>query len=293
MKAQPGRKGYSLLEVLVALGLLVGVLSVTGAVFLSQAEAWRLQGRKVLRLQALRTALEAVARDIRLAGYPEAAVLARLLNNGWLPPAYIPARPFQEQPREAVTVVAGGTLPDGLMILALLPGETNPTNLLQAARAGDTALTLTLAAGEVADQYRPGDLLVVGQPPELAQVTGSSGRELRIDTDPILPGLQGLLRDQAAGTTVGELSLVSYAVFNDQNDPGGAAHEPGIPVLKRKINAGGFEPLAEQISGFKIRTLRPGNYEVLLEALPSLGPEGEAERLARSLRLTSGSGKRN
>jgi prepilin-type N-terminal cleavage/methylation domain-containing protein len=293
MNTNKDRSGFSLVEVLVAMGLLAGLLSVTYGLFLSQGEACRSQGRKVLRLQALRTALEAITRDIRLAGYPEAESLAPLLQNGWIPPAYVPARPFPGRPLAAVTVVDGGALPDGLMLLSLVPGETNPAALSQGARAGDTALSLTMSAGEVADQYRPGDLLVVGQPPEYARVTRINGRELWIDTDPAAPGLQGLARDHGPGTTVGELSLVSYAVFNDRNDPGGGGHEPGIPVLKRKVNAGGFEPLAEGIEQFKVRPGAPGTYEVRLEALKEPGREAEAERRAQALCLSTRSGKRN
>jgi prepilin-type N-terminal cleavage/methylation domain-containing protein len=287
------RLGFSLVEVLVALGLLAGLLAVTYDFFLAQGEACRGQGRKVVRLQALRTALEAVTRDIRLAGYPEAEGLAPLLQQGWIPSAYLPTRPFQGRPAAAVTVVEGGTLPDGLMVLALVPGETNPAALSQTARAGDTTLSLTLSASEAADQYRPGDLVLIGRPPEYARVTGLKGRELGIDTDPTAPGLQGLAREHGPGGFVGELSLVSFAVFNDRNDPGGSGHEPGIPVLKRKVNAGGFEPLAEGIEQFKVQGRGPGTYEVRLEALQEPGRESEAERLAQALRLTTRSGKRN
>ncbi|MBI5585918.1 MAG: hypothetical protein HY892_19070, partial [Deltaproteobacteria bacterium] len=155
------------------------------------------------------------------------------------------------------------------------------------------ALSLALLPGEVNDQYRPGDLLVIGQPPEYAQVTGILGRELRIDADPVRPGIQGLARDHPAGTGAGELSLVSYAVFNDLNDPGGDAHETGKPVLKRKVNGGGFEPLAEEIEQLKIRLIQPGTYEVLLEARQQPGRETEAERVRQALRLITRSGKRN
>jgi prepilin-type N-terminal cleavage/methylation domain-containing protein len=293
LPTKQGGPGFSLLEVLMALGLLAGFLAVTYGLFLSQGEAFQNQGRKVIRLQALRTALEAITRDIRLAGYPEAEGLARLFQPGWLPPAHIPSRPFQGRPQEAVTLVPGGALPDGVMILALLPGETNPTALSRPARAGDTTLSLALTSSEVSDQYRPGDLLVIGQPPEYAQVTRILGRELGIDVEPARPGIQGLTADHPVGTGLGELSLVSYAVFNDLNDPEGDYHEPGKPVLKRKVNGGGFEPLAEEIEQLKIRLIRPGAYELALEARQSPGRETEAERARQQLRLTTRSRMRN
>jgi hypothetical protein len=64
-------------------------------------------------------------------------------------------------------------------------------------------------------------------------------------------------------------------------------------VLKRKINGGGFEPVAEEIAGLKIRSAGPGLYEVLLEALPEPGGESGAGRISRPWQVTTRSGKRN
>ena len=119
------------------------------------------------------------------------------------------------------------------------------------------------------------------------------GRRLEIDTDPGRPGLQGLERNYPAGTEVGELSLVSYAVFNERIDSEGRFPESGRPVLKRKINAGGFEPLAEDIDQLKIRSVRKGTFELLIGARLEPGKETEAERARQALLFTTQVSPRN
>jgi hypothetical protein len=44
----------------------------------------------------------------------------------------------------------------------------------------------------------------------------------------------------------------------------------GLPVLKKKINAGGFEPLAEGITDLKVTMIKPGLFRLMLSALPGL-----------------------
>ena len=104
--------GFTLVEVLVTLLLLVGLLAVVYEGFLSQAVAFKQQSRKVNRLQGLRAALEALARDMRLAGYPDRERTGRLLRDGWFPAAFIPSgspAPLEEP----ITIVPGGRSPTG------------------------------------------------------------------------------------------------------------------------------------------------------------------------------------
>ena len=134
---------------------------------------------------------------------------------------------------------------------------------------------------------------IVGKPPQFALVKAISGRCLTVDADPKLPGWQGFKQAQPAGTEVGEVSLVSYAVFTDQNDAAGQFHEAGRPVLKRKINAGGFEPVAEDIAHLKIKPGANGSYDLEIGALLEPGRETAAEREGQRLQLTSQVRRRN
>ncbi len=285
--------GFQLMELLVVLGLIVSILGVTYELFMRQADAFRQQDRKVNRQQVLRASLEMISRDLRLAAYPDEDGAKRLINDLWIPPAYLPQYPLSVTLKEPVTIVPGGVHPDVVSILTVLPNENNPTVLASEVLAGGNSLTLSLSASEVSDQYRVGDVLYLGKPPQYAQVRAISGRSLTVDADPKVPGWQGLLQARTSGTEVGEVSLVSYAVFTDRNDPAGNFHEAGRPVLKRKINGGGFEPVAEDIAHLKIKSGPNGSYDLEIGALLEPGRETAAEREGQRLLLTSQVRRRN
>jgi prepilin-type N-terminal cleavage/methylation domain-containing protein len=257
MKRKLSCQGFTMIEILIALTLLGLVLGVFCQIFFSQAEAYQTQSKTIQRQQELRAGLEIIARDFRSAGYPllDQSFLKDL--TAWIPGSFIPKAPQIVTPNGIFTVTSGGDNPDILSLVILLSSETNPTTLAQQALAGDTSIRLALSDSENEAQYNISDMIYIGKPAETAQVKAISGQWLIIDTDPFQPGNQGLKNSYLPGTEVGEISFVSYAVFNDQNDPGGKYHDPGIPVLKRKINACGFEPLAENIIDLKIIPIKP------------------------------------
>lgn len=285
--------GFQLLELLVALGLVVSILGVTYELFLHQADAFRQEGRKVNRQQVLRASLEMISRDLRLAAYPDGEGAQRLISDLGIPEGYLPKYPLAVNLKEPVTIVSGGVHPDVISILTVLPNGSNPAVLTQEVLAGGNSVTLSLSASEVSDQYRVGDVLYIGKPPQFALVRGINGRSLTIDADPQNPGWQGLKQTQISGTEVGEVSLVSYAVFTDQNDSAGQFHEAGRPVLKRKINAGGFEPVAEDIAHLKIKPGPDGAYDLEIGAFLEPGRETGAEREGQRLLLNSQVRRRN
>ena len=114
---------------------------------------------------------------------------------------------------------------------------------------------------------------------------GISGSYLIIDTNPIQSGNQGLKQAYPPGTEVGEISLVSYAVFTDQNDPGGNFHDKGVPVLKRKTNACGFEPLVEDITDLKVFPIKPDLYRLQVSVRKGLPGTGEESGLTMSTQV--------
>ena len=285
--------GFQLMELLVALGLIVSTLGVTYELFIHHADAFRQQDRKVNRQQVLRASLEMISRDLRLAAYPDEQGAQRLITDLGIPEVYLPKYPLGVTLKEPVTIVSGGVHPDVLSILTVLPNENNPAVLATQVLSGGNSLTLSLSASEVSDQYRVEDVLYIGKPPQFAQVRAISGRSLTVDTDPKVPGWQGLLQAQTSGTEVGEVSLVSYAVFTDLNDPAGHFHEAGRPVLKRKINGGGFEPVAEDIAHLKIKSGPNGSYDLEIGALLEPGSETASEREGQRLLLTSQVRRRN
>ncbi|MBI5602176.1 MAG: prepilin-type N-terminal cleavage/methylation domain-containing protein [Deltaproteobacteria bacterium] len=293
MKNKKNRRGFTLVEVLVALTLLGVALGTVCQIFLSQADAYKTQARITQRQQRLRAALEIIARDFRSAGYPalDPSFLAGL--TAWIPDSFIPKVPQTVSLSGVATLTPGGNNPDSLSLLIVLSGDTNPTTLSQGVLAGDTFLPLGLNSSETNAQYNRSDLVYIGKPPELAQIDKISGSTLLIDTDPFQPGNQGLKKAYPAGTEVGEISLVSYAVFNDHNDPGGKYHDLGVPVLKRKINAGGFEPLAEDITDLRVSPIKPELFHLQVSVGIGISPTASQAAKKNSLTLSTYIMKRN
>ncbi|MGA3085825.1 MAG: prepilin-type N-terminal cleavage/methylation domain-containing protein [Thermodesulfobacteriota bacterium] len=285
MKRELSSQGFTMIEILIALTLLGVALGTFCQIFISQSEAYKTQANIVQRQQELRAGLEIIARDFRSAGYPllDQSFLKDL--TAWIPSSFIPKTPQIVTPNGTVTVTSGGDNPDILSLVILLSSETNPTTLAQQALAGDTSIRLSLSGSESEAQYNISDTIYIGKPAETAQVKAIAGQTLIIDTDPFQPGNQGLKNSYLPGTEVGEISLVSYAVFNDQNDPGGKYHDPGIPVLKRKINACGFEPLAEDIIDLKIIPIKSDLFQVRLSVRINFPPTAKERVLTMSTQI--------
>jgi prepilin-type N-terminal cleavage/methylation domain-containing protein len=285
MKRDNNCRGFTLTEVLITVTLLGLVLGTFCQIFLSQAQANKTQSRVLQGQQGLRMALEIIARDFKSAGYPlgDHSLLTDL--SAWVPNSFIPKAPQIVTPQGALTVTSGGDNPDLLSLLIVLFSESNPTVLAQGTLAGDTSIKLALSASKTNEQYNLSDMIYIGKPAERALVKGISESTLIIDTDPVQPGNQGLKNAYPPGTEVGEISLVSYAVFNDKNDSGGKFHELGVPLLKRKINACGFEPLVEDITDLKVNPIKPQLYRLQLSIRKGLPQTGKENNLTMSTQV--------
>lgn len=285
MKRENNCRGFTLTEILVTLTLLGLILGTFCQVFLSQAEANRRQTRVLRGQQGLRIALEVIARDFKSAGYPfgdhpfwtELAV--------WVPGSFVPKAPQAVTPTGVLTVTSGGNQPDMLSLFTVLSSESNPTVLAQGTLVGDTSIRLAINGSQTNEQYNLSDMVYIGKPAEPALVRGISGSCLTIDTDPVQPGNQGLKKAYPAGTEIGEFSLVSYAVFNDDNDGGGSFHDIGVPLLKRKTNGGGFEPLVEDISDLKVIQIKTDLYRLQVSVRKGQPRTREENSLTMSTRV--------
>ncbi len=285
MKRKNYCRGFTLTEVLITLTLLGLVLGSICHLFLSQAEANKTQSRILQEQQGLRIALEIIARDFKSAGYPirDQSFLSDI--TAWVPNSFIPKTPQIVIPQGILTVTPGGENSDVLSLLIALSSESNPTILAQDTLPGDTSIQLALNASETNSQYNLSDMIYIGKPAEMALVRGISGSYLIIDTDPVKPGNQGLKKAYQQGAEVGEISLVSYAVFTDKNDPGGKFHDLGVPVLKRKINACGFEPLVEDITELKMTPIQTGLYRIQLSVRKGFPQPGKEKALTMSTQV--------
>jgi prepilin-type N-terminal cleavage/methylation domain-containing protein len=285
MKRRINCRGFTLTEILVTLTLLGLVLGMFCQIFLSQAEANKRQSRIVRGQQGLRMALEIIARDFKSAGYPLGDHSFPAGLSAWVPGSFVPRAPQEVTLTGVLTVTSGGNQPDILSLFTVLSSESNPTVLAQGTLVGDTSIRLAINGSQTNEQYNLTDMIYIGKPAEPALVKGISGSYLIIDTDPVQPGNQGLKQAYPPGTEVGEISLVSYAVFNDHNDTGGNFHDIGVPVLKRKTNAGGFEPLVEDITDLKVVPIKTDLYRLQISIRKGLPRTGEESLLTMSTRV--------
>jgi type II secretory pathway pseudopilin PulG len=232
-------------ELLVAMAIFGVAVTSVYTLYHHQRAAYQTQDQILQMEQNGRAGMNLLMQELRSAGCN--VMGSRLIDNPgvWVPAGFIPNSPIPVS-LDANPKITRGTSaqPDMITFLSELETDNNPTTLNEAAAAGATGIVLSLNASNTISQYNIGDIVHVGTGSEYARVTEISGSTLIIDTDPAVAGNQGLTRPYPAGTPVGEISVVSYAVFNTGTD---AAN----PVLKRKVNAAGFQPVAENISDMR------------------------------------------
>ena len=94
-----------------------------------------------------------------------------------------------------------------------------------------------------------------------------------------------MAEDQVSGEVIREINIITYTVFNDDNDPSFQNHTQGHPVLKRKHNEAEYMDLTEDIEDFQIISHSPPNYKLQLTTrTASQGDyvEGESDKYKRS-----------
>jgi prepilin-type N-terminal cleavage/methylation domain-containing protein len=278
----PDRKqrAMTLIEILMAL-LIISI--VTGAIYTfynSEQRAYQRQYKAQQRDQQLRFAMNSLVQELLEAGYHASG--SGLVNRlpEWVPGDFIAGVPLQVHLDTNPKITLGdGKAPDMITFLSVLPTDTASTLLTEP--SSDNVITLGLSESEIEKQFKPGNLLCLGEGESFATVTGLNKKTLTLDSDPAVAGNQPLTHPYPSGTVVGEISVVTYAVFNRQNDPNCKHHEAGVPELKRKVNAGGFQPVAENISDMQLSLEEDGRIKIVLTAIldPLFpGKEGENDR---------------
>lgn len=262
------RHGFTLVEILVALVISSLLATAIYSFFIGQHHAYTVQDQVIEMEQNARAAMDMIRKELRMAGYH--AMGDDLINNlsDFVPSSFIPTVPITVNLDANPKISDGsGTEPDVITFLSVVPTSNNPTTLSTAVSAGSNQITLALTATQTGDQYNVGDMIHIGSTSEYATVSAISGNTLTIDTNPGDAGSnQGLAQGYAAGTPIGEIYVVSYAVFNEDNDPSFARHNPGHPVLKRKVNGAGFMPVAENITDMQLLHLGSGEIQLTLSS---------------------------
>lgn len=241
----------TLIELLLAMFIVSLLMGGIYSFFASEQQAFDRAFRVQERDQNLRFAMNTLKRELIEAGYQAAG--DTLLNSlsDWIPDDFAVEAPISVCLDHNPKITLGDeNEPNMISFLSIVPTNTNPTRL--AVPASGTRLVTTLSETELAKQFKPGDLLCLGEEPVYARVSAIVENELEFDTDPVLAGNQPATVPFPAGTVVGEISVVTYAVFNAVNDPAFKRHTKGRPVLKRRVNAGGFQPVAENVQDMQV-----------------------------------------
>jgi type II secretory pathway pseudopilin PulG len=211
--------GFTLLELIFASAISAFVVLGITALFLLHLKDFRRQ--KMIRelQQNMRFAADAVARDVRMAGYGIAVRPSDLSQ--WI----IWVTNFTTNPK--IVQGATATAPDRLIVAAAAPAAT----LAAAAAAGSTTLQLQSGQGANFDTARR-RVLFVGRS-ETVRVTGVAGDTLTISASPTTAG-PGLRCAHPAGAPVERVDTATY--FCSRGTPFGAAE----PFLARDDGSGPF-----------------------------------------------------
>jgi type II secretory pathway pseudopilin PulG len=239
------RNGFSLIELLVTMGLLILVLGSMYSIFAFNQKTFSVQDQVLALNQNILGCTEVMGREARSAGLKVAlsggtlGPVAQMISSGFLPASPAPVPVTLSAGDYPVKVTQGsGTSPDAVTIIGAMGEGTNTTKLTTAAPAGSTTITLNLTGPETAALYQVGDVIYVGEDFENAKVTAVSGNQLTIDTNPTAGGNQGLTRNHGQWSEVGKISVISYELFSSESPP----------VLKRKENGGPFVTVAGDIT---------------------------------------------
>jgi prepilin-type N-terminal cleavage/methylation domain-containing protein len=272
-------QGFTLIELVIALMMSLVVMSGIYAYCNSHHKSHIVQTRVNEMNQNIRVSINKMVTEIRMAGYKTGSDTSDIMTNTavWTS-GLVPNDPYAVTvTNDNLFVTSGSTDPLDDMI-TFIYGETNPTTLAVAAASGSSLITLSLSGTQTANKFDVGDIIYIGfgsvQPDNLeyAIIRNISGSQLSIDTDPSTPFLQdGLDIAYRSGTEVGLMNVVTYAVFNDDNDTSFTEHTQGHPLLKRKCNCGSWDALVEDIESLDVDDLGNGDIRITLGAKTSKG----------------------
>lgn len=210
-------KGYTLLEVLIALAITTFVTTGVYEFYLSQQRSYLLQDMVAEMYQNARVSIDRMARDLRLAG---------LGIPSW--------------EANAIDVTDGGVNPDSVTIVAASGAATGTFSA--AASPGNTTLTVSGAS-----DFNPGDDIFIGHTGENARVVSRVGSDLTIDTDPSAGGNQGLVKGYPASTPVYKVKRIAYEINNNilRRREGSGSNLGNYYILAENVTDFQFTPAAD------------------------------------------------
>jgi prepilin-type N-terminal cleavage/methylation domain-containing protein len=269
-------QGFTLVELIIALVISLVVMSGIYAYSNSHHKSHIVQTRVNEMNQNIRVAINRMVTEIRMAGFKTGSDTSDIMTktSAWTN-GLVPSSPYAVVMNDNLVITDGSSNHDDDMI-TFIYGETTPTTLAVAAPVSSGIITLSLNGTQTRRKFSVGDIIYIGfgsiqhDNLEYAKVLDISGSQLTIDTDASTPMDQDNLKfSYRSGTEVGLMNVVTYAVFNDENDPSYSEHTKGRPVLKRRCNGGSMEKFVENIESLDIQDIGNDDIRITLMARTS------------------------
>ncbi|MEW5800823.1 MAG: Ig-like domain-containing protein [bacterium] len=260
----PDASGFSFVELMVSMGIFLIVLLAAFEVITSQKDTFKQEQAMIETSQSSRASLDILLRELRTSGYKvlEADFLGSLSR--WISSGYLPTSPKDVVLSYGTCPIfteGNGSEPD--MITLFMADIKENTLLAHVASDCNVIILDANAPGfSCSGKFRTDDIIRIGDHTEFAKVIGVSDNSLTIDTNPSLRGNQGLTCSYQAGVPIREINIVTYTVFNDENDPTNLYHTAGHPVLKRKHNEAVYMDVAEDVEDLQIIPATFPNYKL-------------------------------
>ena len=249
-RSRLSQKGFTLVEVLITLILLGIVVGALLNYFLSNQRVYNTQDLLNEMTQTLEISSNLLGREARAAGLNVKLNSPGTVDSSFL--NFVPSGFYSGSPLSVslstsdypLKVTPGGTKPDVVTIVGLQNDGISPTSLASNYTAPSTTIALNVTAAQLSAGFSAGEIIYIGPPNsrEYAQVkVVTAANQLTIDANLSTSGNQGFASNYNTGTEVGRVSVVTYAVFTNQTPN----------VLMRKMNAGSFQPIADNIVNMK------------------------------------------
>lgn len=244
-RSRLAQKGFTLVEVLITLVLVVIVIAALLNYFLSNQRVFNTQDLLNEMTQNLAISSNLLGREARAAGLNLHLTSPGTMSSSFL--AFVPSSFLSGAPLTVsltsssypLNITSGGTNPDVITIVGLQNDGISPTSLASSYTNTSTTITLNLTAAQTSAGFSVGEIIYIGPANtcEYANVTAISGSTLTIDANPSGSGNQPFVNNYPTGTEVGKVSVVTYAVSSNQ--------------LMRKLDAGSFQAIANNIVNMK------------------------------------------
>ncbi|MGA1866937.1 MAG: fibronectin type III domain-containing protein [bacterium] len=153
------------------------------------------------------------------------------------------------------------------------------------AEKNDTRITLRLSPSQLKKNIKVGDIIRIGKKCCFAKVKDIVSQSLTIDTDPTTVGNQSLATYYPPNEEVAKIDIITYALFNEHNDPSFKHHDEGHPRFVRRFNNEKYESIGEDLTDFQIKAINRTHYKIYLTGATKTGEHPQVFSLNSTVEL--------